>query len=213
MNRREKRGTLWLVIGGLLISAALLLSAYNLYDAKRAEESVISAAQKLRGEVKQENGESEQTELNLPDYILFPEMEMPIVEIDGESYIGFLDVPALELSLPVMGGEWTDAKMKKAPCLYEGSAYMKNMVIVGHNYRSHFSKLKTLEMGTEIVFTDAEGNCFEYTLEWVEIIEETDVEAMSAGSEEWDLTLFTCTYGGKERYTLRCVEKPADSLK
>ena len=87
------------------------------------------------------------------------------------------------------------------------------MIIVGHNYRSHFSKLKTLEPGTEIYFTDAEGNQFAYTLEWVEIIEETDVEAMSAGSEEWDLTLFTCTYGGKERYTLRCVEKPADSLK
>ena len=213
MNRRKKRGTLWLMIGELLLGAALLLSIYNLYDAKRAENSVMSVSEKLGVEIRQESAEYDQIDLNLPGYVLYPEMEMPIVEIDGENYVGFLDVPVLGLTLPVIGGEWTETKMKKAPCLYEGSVYMKNMVIVGHNYRSHFSKLKKLEMGTEISFTDAEGNRFDYILEWVEIIEESNVEAMSAGSETWDLTLFTCTYGGEERYTLRCVEKPADVLK
>ena len=195
------------MIGGLLLSAALLLSAYNLYDAKRAEASVISAAQKLRDEVKQENGESEQTELNLPDYILFPEMEMPIVEIDGESYIGFLDVPALELSLPVMGGEWTDAKMKKAPCLYEGSAYMKNMVIVGHNYRSHFGALKQLKSGDKISFTDMNNNVFDYEVIYMEVLDRNALDDLLAG--EWDLTLFTCTPGGQNRVTVRCerIEK------
>ena len=24
-------------------------------------------------------------------------------------------------------------------------------------------------------------------------------------SGDWDLTLFTCTYGGQERYTVRCT--------
>ena len=211
MAREKKRGTLWLLTGGLLIGAALLLSIYNVYDAKRAEETAVSASKQMKEELQKITEVPKSAEI--PDYVLYPELEMPVMEIDGEFYIGVLEVPSLELSLPVIGNEWSEAKMKKAPCLYEGSAYMKNMIIVGHNYRSHFSKLKTLEPGTEICFTDAEGNQFAYTMEWVEIIEETDVEAMSAGTEEWDLTLFTCTYGGKERYTLRCVEKPENALK
>ena len=211
MARDERRGTLWLLIGGLLIGAALLLSVYNVYDEKRAEQASTSASVQLQEEMKKIEDTS--TEAEIPDYVIYPEIEMPVIEIDGETYIGFLEVPVLKLSLPIIGGEWNASKMKKAPCLYEGSVYMKNMVIVGHNYRSHFSKLKTLEMGTEICFIDAEGNRFEYTLEWVEIIEESDIEAMSSGNEEWDLTLFTCTYGGKERYTLRCVEKLENALK
>lgn len=207
MERRKRKGTLWLILGVLLLGAALLLSVYNLYDDKRAEQSVIAASEKLMDEIWERQPEELEEEISLPDYVLYPEMEMPVVEIDGEAYIGFIEVPQLELSLPVIGGEIDEVKLKKAPCLYEGSVYMKNMIIVGHNYKSHFSGLKTLENGADVYFTDAEGNRFEYTLEWTEIIEETDVEAMSLGAEEWDLTLFTCTYGGEERYTLRCVEK------
>lgn len=207
MERRKRKGILWLILGVLLLGAALLLSVYNLYDDKRAEQSVIAASEKLMDEIWERQPEELEEEISLPDYVLYPEMEMPVVEIDGEAYIGFIEVPQLELSLPVIGGEIDEVKLKKAPCLYEGSVYMKNMIIVGHNYKSHFSGLKTLENGADVYFTDAEGNRFEYTLEWTEIIEETDVEAMSLGAEEWDLTLFTCTYGGEERYTLRCVEK------
>lgn len=41
-------------------------------------------------------------EQKIPDYILDPDREMPTVEIDGNTYIGTLDIPSLELSLPVM---------------------------------------------------------------------------------------------------------------
>ena len=147
------------------------------------------------------------SENSLPDYVLYPEVEMPLIEIDGEQYIGFLEIPALNLSLPVLGGEWKEERLKKAPGLYEGSVYQDNMIIAGHNYRSHFSGLKKLEEGTEIYFIDGNGTVFSYELAWVEVIDEMDVEQMSAQTEGWDLTLFTCTYGGRERYTLRCVKQ------
>jgi sortase A len=35
-------------------------------------------------------------------------------------------------------------------------------VITAHNYRTYFGKLKELEVGTEVIFTDAAGNRFEY---------------------------------------------------
>ena len=59
----------------------------------------------------------------------------------------------------------------------------------------------------EVSFTDAVGNVFLYTVAELETLGKTDVEEMQAG--DWDLTLFTCTYGGKNRVTVRCV--PAEA--
>ena len=196
-----------MIIGGLLLMAALLLSIYNLYNEKNAQQSVETVSETLITEIEKNKTEELDSENSLPDYVLYPEVEMPLIEIDGEQYIGFLEIPALNLSLPVLGGEWKEERLKKAPGLYEGSVYQDNMIIAGHNYRSHFSGLKKLEEGTEIYFIDGNGTVFSYELAWVEVIDEMDVEQMSAQTEGWDLTLFTCTYGGRERYTLRCVRQ------
>ena len=50
-----------------------------------------------------------------------------------------------------------------------------------------------------------DGNTFYYEVMYVEILDNNAVEEMSAG--QWDLTLFTCTYGGATRITVRCMEK------
>ena len=140
--------------------------------------------------------------MDIPDYVLNPYMEMPVTVIEGHEYIGVLSVPSLGLDLPVMS-EWSYPKLKIAPCRYKGSAYTHNLIIAGHNYRKPFSPIKSLEPGERIVFTDAEGNQFFYQVDTVEILKKTAVEQMEAG--EWDLTLFTCTYGGQTRFTLRCI--------
>ena len=44
-----------------------------------------------------------------PDFVLNPGKEMPTVSVDGSDCIGVLEVPALELSLPVMSG-WSYPK-------------------------------------------------------------------------------------------------------
>ena len=80
------------------------------------------------------------------------------------------------------------------------------MIIAGHNYRSHFSPIKNLDVGSEVRFIDTEGNVFNYTIGWVDILRPTDVEKLT-DSKDWDLTLFTCTYGGGERYTVRCIRE------
>ena len=195
------------MIGGLLLLAALLLTIYNIYDANRAQQSAEKIAAALFEEIKANKDEKTEIEQTLPDYMVYPEVEMPLIEIDGEQYIGFLEIPALNLSLPILGGEWKEQRLKRAPGLYEGSVYMDDMIIAGHNYRSHFSGLKKLEPGTEICFIDGNGTVFSYELAWVEVIDEMDVAQMSDKTEGWDLTLFTCTYGGRERYTLRCVKQ------
>ena len=141
-------------------------------------------------------GESE-----IPDYILNPDMEMPTMDIDGNRYIGTLDIPALNLSLPVMS-EWSYPKLKIAPCRYVGTAYQGNFVIAAHNYRTHFGSLGNLSAGDRVTFTDVDGNIFSYDVVEVQILNPAAIEEMV--SDDWDLSLFTCTLGGKTRLTVRC---------
>lgn len=47
-----------------------------------------------------------------------------------------------------------------------------------------------------------DGAVWQYAVDTVEILAPTDVEDMT--SNDYDLTLFTCTYGGSSRITVRC---------
>ena len=137
-----------------------------------------------------------------PAFVRYPDMEMPTKEIDGETYIGVVEIPSLELSLPVMS-DWSYPQLKKAPCRYVGSVYSHDAVICGHNYDRHFGRLKELVPGDEVRFTDMDGNVFRYSVCAVEQLAKTAVEEMQTG--DWDLTLFTCTKGGVMRVTVRCA--------
>ncbi|MGE4277907.1 MAG: sortase, partial [Lawsonibacter sp.] len=127
--------------------------------------------------------------------------QIQLVSVEGEDYIGVLDIPALGLSLPVMDN-WSDPKLKKAPCRYSGSFLTDDMIIAGHNYKRHFGPLNQLRQGDLITFTDVDGFVYHYQVVAVETLEGTDIEGMKSGN--WDLTLFTCTYGGRSRVTVRC---------
>jgi sortase A len=128
---------------------------------------------------------------------------MSIVEIDGYGYIGYLTVPALNMSLPIMA-EWDYTRLKIAPCRQFGTAAGNDLVIAGHNYTSNFGNLKTLQVGDAVYFTDVDGKVISYEVSATEILQPTQVEEMRNSS--WDLTLYTCTYGGRERVTIRCKQ-------
>lgn len=53
-----------------------------------------------------------------------------------------------------------------------------------------------------MAFTDVDGNQFVYEVAGKEVLAGTDVEEMKSG--DWDMTLFTCTYSGRTRMTIRC---------
>ena len=191
-------------VGLLLIAAALLLTVYNIRESDRAgaeSEEMVVRMESLTADLP-ERLETEKKEL-VPEYKKNPEMEMPTVEVNGQECVGMIESPALGLKLPVIS-EWSDAKLKKAPCRYSGSAYLKNMIIAGHNYRTHFSGIKRLNPGDSVVFTDADGNVFSYEVTEIETVGGYDIEKMEDG--DWDLTLFTCTNKGKARAAVRCRE-------
>lgn len=209
MSKKKKNwiGKIFTITGLLLFAAALALSVYNLWDDYRAEQSKEKLLEEYRDKnqnISDEGEQAEESDGQIPDYQLNPEMEMPEVmleELDGAACIGVLEIPAIDLKLPVLS-EWSYPLLKKAPCRYSGSAYLDNLVIAAPNYRTHFGKLKELETGDEVIFTDAAGNRFEYKVAAVEALTPQSVEDMTSG--EWALSLFTCTLDGKNRVTVRC---------
>ena len=136
-----------------------------------------------------------------PTYLLNPDMEMPVKKVNGNYYIGVLEIPKYELELPIMS-DWSYPKLRVAPCRYYGSAYTGDMVICGHNYARYFGNLQNLKTGDEVRFTDMDGNVFVYQVCDRETLGRRDVAEMKSG--DWDLTMFTCTYGGSNRIAVRC---------
>ena len=203
--KNRTKGTVMMFIGILLLAAALVLTVYNILEARRAEEAAQAVIPKLQEQISVKGEETDKPLEGIEmDMFLLSDRKMPAIELDGYRYIGILEIPALDMRLPIME-EWDYSRLKIAPCLYEGSVYKDNMVIAGHNYAKHFSPIKNLPVGTEITFRDGENRVFEYEIGWIEVLDGTAVEDMITG--DWDMTLFTCTYGGEARYAVRCFRK------
>lgn len=198
----NKRGLVCIALGVLLLLGAAGLTGYNILDEKRAGENAANAYKQLKV-LALEPGELELPEGIIPAYEVNPQIDMPVVTIDGHDYVGYISVPALDIDLPVMN-EWSYPNMKIAPCKYWGSVYLDNMVICAHNYVNHFGRLGNAAVGDEVVFTDVNGNVFRYTISELIQLNPNQTWNMVKGLD-WDLTLFTCTRSGRQRLTVRCV--------
>lgn len=204
----NKRGSLLISSGALLIAAALLLLCRNLWTAHiaggRSEEiaDLLGAALPDTSYTSSTPDDAGSPEADYPYYVLDPCMDMPVKEIDGAEYIGLLEIDSLALRLPVQS-EWSYPNLKISPCRYGGSAYLDSMVICGHNYSTHFGALSELRPGDTVFFTDIDGNRFGYTVAETELLRANAVETMTTG--DWDLTLFTCDISGASRVTVRCI--------
>ena len=225
---------IWLGIGCVL--ASLVLTGYNLYDSHRAGqaseeiaaqlEALLPAASPAEASVAQPAKESSGSEdaaqsaaepvMNAEeaDYLVVEDQsyrEMPVLELDGERYIGLLDIPSLERRFPVMENRNYE-RLKVSPCRYSGSYYANNLVICAHNYLEHFGFIRSLSVKTDVYFTTADGTVIHYMISNITTLQPTSVEQMTKNQadgavalEDWDLTLFTCTPGAQARYAVRCV--------
>lgn len=184
-NSANKQGSLngaklMMVLGAVLILSALSLLAYNQYaDAKAGKEAddMLAGVEAAIGE------------------------DLSIAEIDGYEYIGYLTIPSLELKLPVMAN-WDYYRLNLAPCRQFGTAEAGDLVIAAHNFKSHFGRLKELEAGDEVYFTDMSGREYSYFVADIQTLQPTQVEEVQ--NSDYDLVLYTCTIGGASRVTVFC---------
>lgn len=175
----KRTGVVCMILGVMLIIGSASLLIHNILEDRHAAEA--SSA-------------------------LLPKVEQAVSEhasgmIDGYEYAGILSIPVLGLELPVLA-QWDYTRLMLAPCLYYGSAESSDLVIAAHNFKGHFGRLSQLDVGDKVLFTDMEGNTYEYQVGNMEVLPPAAVEEMI--QSQWDLSLYTCTYGGQSRMTVRC---------
>lgn len=201
-------GRIIIFIGVIVLLGAAGLIGYNMWDNNRAGEASDAIATQLETKIGQ-------TPVTTPDTAQADtDKIMPTIEVDGHDYLGILEVPELGLRLPVMA-DWSYESLRITPCRYVGSYYTDDLVLLGHNYARHFSKLKRVPIGAEVLFTSVDGTVYHYIVDNRETIRPTDVAKMiendknSGQAAEWDMTLFTCNTGGQTRCAVRCVRSNA----
>lgn len=198
----KRKGSVLIFTGLLLIAAALFITAFNLREEAAARTASVRAADRLEALIPAHTPRPAAVPgAVLPENVPETDMEMPVKTVDGVDYIGVIAVPSLSLELPV-ASEWSYERLKTSPCRYSGSVYSGDMVLCAHNYSSHFGQIKTLKPGDAVVFTDVDGNVYNYEVAELETLQPAAVDEMKSG--EWELTLFTCTIGGQTRVTVRC---------
>ena len=198
---RKRFGTFFLILGLLLIAAALVLFVYNRVDANRAGEASYEILTHLEDDLPPLHPARDEMQ---------NEEAMPDIVIDGTQYIGILELPSLGLRLPV-AESWNYSQLRVSPCRYTGSWLTDDLVICAHNYPQHFSPIKWIQPGAEVWFTTADGAVLHYVVQTRETVRPTAISEMidndmnSESSADWDLTLFTCNTGGQTRCAVRCV--------
>jgi sortase A len=203
---RNKLGTVLILFGIALLLAASILLLHNSEEDAHAGLASGEVLPQLVQQIehRQETVPADPTPIipSTPVELLTPEqVEMPEAELNGNRYIGYLAIPKLELELPVMS-EWSYPLLLQAPCRYTGTLLGEDLTIMAHNYNSHFGRLGQMEAGDEVIFVDVNGKVTRYAVTATDVLLPTAVEEVTSGA--YDLTLFTCTYGGQSRITVYC---------
>lgn len=203
---RNKAGIVFIALGAVLILSALLLLLYNRHEAALAgkeAEILLSDVEAAIGGQTSSGGPTDPTEETETEPTLPP--ELPVVHLNGYDYVGYIEIPALELKLPVMA-TWDYDLLQVAPCRQFGSSRTDDLVIAAHNYVTHFGYLKKLIPGDTVIFTDMDGIVNNYAVEKTETLDPTSVDAVK--NSGCDLVLYTCTIGGKTRVCVFCNRVP-----
>ena len=206
MNKFLSIGNALIITGAALLLASGVWYLYNSAEDLKAEEASARLADQVKVELSA-TAPSTSSALFEDEAaaagILGSEADgsNSLMVFDDEQVDGLLSIPAIELEMAVIDN-WSEQNLKRSICRYYGSSSTNDLVIAGHNYKSGFGKLKHLSVGDSVYFTDMSGNVQAYEVAVIEVISGTDVPSMI--KDGWDLSLFTCTYGGVDRLTVRC---------
>lgn len=211
-EKKSKKGRLPVILGTVLLLAALSLVLWNNYRQQTSSKKMNGILSSLllqmpqadddlssNGALGQNNSKNDAAALPNQSETSYSE---EYIEVEQKRYIGVLQIPSLNLELPIMA-DYSYNELYNSPCRYFGSIETSDIVIAAHNYRYFFGPIDNLNSGDKLIFTDVNGCVFTYSVVQSEIISANDVGLLLADSDEWDMTLFTCTWSGTSRIVVR----------
>lgn len=179
----------------LCICMAVYIFSYNIQERNMANDYVVAELPQLEQKI---NNHVRPTRSD--------ESRMPVLIVNGHSYIGVLEIPSVNIDVPILD-KCTDDNLKVSPCLYYGNYLSETMILAGHNYKGgvHFNNLKKVKIGDDVTFTSSVGIKYTYTVTRIEELKPNEVDRMI--EDKSDLTLYTCTTDSRRRLTVRCTRK------
>lgn len=179
-----------IILGILCILLSITLYIKNKYqelDTGKKSKEILDII-----ETKINVSDKEEIKTNTEDLVL---------NISGYDYIGVINIPSLNIKLPIMRETDYD-RLAISPCKYYGNINTNDLVLCAHDYVNQFGKISNLKEDDIVIITDVLGNNYVYKVVLTEELNPTDITNMI--DSPFDLTLYTCSYGALKRITVRC---------
>ncbi len=126
---------------------------------------------------------------------------MPCIELDGVDFVGIIEIPLYDVTLPVCN-EWVAADVEKYPHRYTGSLYDNSLVLGGSDNEGQFDFMKLISNGDPVYLTDMTGACYSFSV--CDIEKTDDVSYANLINENCDLTFFARNTYGFDYTVVRC---------
>ena len=222
-----------LLLAALLAVAGICVMLWPIFTGQKLQADADAAVQEFladRGEPEQQYPEL-LADLQAYNQRIYAEKQSGLVDLEAceepaadliaygikDEIIGVLEIPAMELTMPVYLGASDDHLAAGAAVLGNTSVPIgganTNCVIAGHRgWRGadYFRRIDKLAVGDTVKLTNL-WETLTYTVSDIQIIQPHEVEKIKIQQGRDLLTLLTChpyASGGKQRYVVYC-EKTA----
>ena len=219
-----------LVLAALLAVAGICVMLWPVFTGHRLQSNAATAVQEFladRDEPEQQYPEL-LADLQAYNQRIYNEKQSGLVDLEAcetpaadlttygieDEIIGVLEIPAMELTMPVYLGASDTHLAAGAAVLGNTSAPIgganTNCVIAGHRgWRGadYFRHIDRLQVGDTITLTNL-WKTLTYTVADIQIIQPHEVEKIKIQPNRDLLTLLTChpyASGGRQRYVVYCV--------
>lgn len=161
--------------GCLLLTGLFLLIWYQwtVHSSIQATQEVLQTLQMLmpqpQGAAPEERGDN----------------TMPLIAVDDIDFIGILEIQAYDSVLPICAA-W--GNLEKYPCMFGGSVYDRTLQIGATSQKGQYDFYREISVGDTVVFTDAEGNRYTYTVQNLQYEKHADQTTLN--QKDAALTLF-----------------------
>ena len=218
------------MLAALLAVAGICIILWPVFTGHRLQSSAAAAVQEFLAERNEPEQQYPELLADLQAYNqrIYTEKQSGLVDLEAceepaadltaygieDEIMGVLEIPAMELTMPVYLGASDDHLAAGAAVLGNTSAPIggnnTNCVIAGHRgWRGadYFRHIDRLQVGDTVTLTNL-WKTLTYTVADIQIIQPHEVEKIKIQPNRDLLTLLTChpyASGGRQRYVVYCV--------
>ena len=191
----RKSSRFFLIAGCLLIIGSFGLLAASRIHAEQARRENAAVVEQIAAIIPERSAGVMDTYLH---------MEMPALQINGQDYIGIVEIPSFGLTLPVYSS-WDAEKVSSFPCRFWGTVYDGSLIIGGADQSGQFDCFDRIQDGSTVTVTDMTGGEYVYTVARVDRSKSAQADVLM--DDSMDLTLFVRDAYNLNYIIVRCASK------